>query len=51
MKRHRFFAWAAAVCFLLTLITGYRRKKRLRPEKAENQVRIIKEGVGRWVER
>ena len=26
MKWHRFFAWAAVVCFLLTLITGYRRK-------------------------
>ena len=33
MKRHRFFAWAVAVCFLLTLITGYRRKKGCGPKR------------------
>jgi len=26
MKYHKFFAWAAVVCFILAMITGYRRK-------------------------
>jgi len=26
MKYHKFFAWAAAACFILAMITGYRRK-------------------------
>ena len=26
MKWHRFFAWATVVCFVMTMITGYRRK-------------------------
>ena len=26
MKMHKFFAWAAAICFLLAIITGYKRK-------------------------
>ena len=26
MKYHRFFAWAAVACFILAMITGYRRK-------------------------
>jgi len=26
MKWHRFFGWAAAICMLLALITGYKRK-------------------------
>jgi|GEM_PF-2646332 len=27
MKRHRFFAWMTIVCFLLTMVTGYKKKK------------------------
>ena len=26
MKMHKFFAWAAVICFLLAIITGYQRK-------------------------
>ena len=26
MKYHKFFAWAAAICFMLAIITGYKRK-------------------------
>jgi hypothetical protein len=26
MKYHKFFDWAAAACFILAMITGYRRK-------------------------
>ncbi len=26
MKWHKFFAWAAVVCMVMTFITGYRRK-------------------------
>lgn len=26
MKWHKFFAWAAVVCFILTMMTGYKRK-------------------------
>jgi 7,8-dihydropterin-6-yl-methyl-4-(beta-D-ribofuranosyl)aminobenzene 5'-phosphate synthase len=26
MKCHKFFAWATVVCFILTMLTGYKRK-------------------------
>ncbi len=26
MKQHRFFAWATVFCFIMTMVTGYRRK-------------------------
>ncbi len=26
MKQHRFFAWATVFCFVMTMVTGYRRK-------------------------
>ena len=26
MKAHRFFAWAAVFCFIMTMVTGYKRK-------------------------
>jgi hypothetical protein len=26
MKKHRFFAWMTVICFLLTMITGYKKK-------------------------
>ena len=27
MKMHRFFAWMTVVCFLLTMVTGYKKKQ------------------------
>jgi hypothetical protein len=26
MKKHRFFAWMTVICFLLTMMTGYKKK-------------------------
>lgn len=26
MKMHKFFAWATVICFLLTMITGYKKQ-------------------------
>ena len=30
MKKHRFFAWMTVICFLLTMLTGYKKQQRLR---------------------
>jgi len=26
MKKHRFFAWMTVICFLLTMLTGYKKQ-------------------------
>lgn len=26
MKQHKFFAWATVFCFVMTMLTGYKRK-------------------------
>ena len=33
MKKHKFFAWMTICCFLLTMVTGYKRKLEKMQEK------------------